>query len=67
MSTWTMIGNVPNDLNVPSIPLVAALLKPKTVMIDALPMIMPSIVRIERVRLRHSDASASADTPECGS
>ena len=53
-------GNVPNDANVLVMPLVAARLMPKTAMIDALPMIMPSMVNAERTRLRHSAAIASS-------
>ena len=41
-------------------PLVAARLMPKTAMIEALPMIMPSIVSAERTRLRQSEAIASS-------
>ena len=44
------IGHCPKDEKVALIPLVAALLMPKTAMIEALPMIMPSIVSIERRR-----------------
>jgi hypothetical protein len=40
-------------------PLVAPLLMPKTAMIDDEPMIMPTIVKIERARLRQSAAAAS--------
>ena len=50
----------PNDANVPVMPLVAARLMPKTAMIEALPMIMPSMVRAERTRLRQSAAAASS-------
>jgi hypothetical protein len=44
------IGHSPNDANVALMPLVAALLTPNTAMIEALPIIMPSIVSIERTR-----------------
>ena len=37
----------------------AALLIPSTAMIDEVPMTIPSMVRIERVRLRQIAASAS--------
>ena len=49
----------PNEFSVPVMPPDAARLMPSTAMIDDVPMIMPSIVRIERVRLRQIAANAS--------
>ena len=55
-----MIPRSPNEFSVPVIPPEAARLIPSTAMIDAVPMIIPSIVRTERMRLRQIAANASA-------
>ncbi len=50
----------PNELSVPVIPPEAARLMPSTAMIDEVPMIIPSMVSSERVRLRQIAENASA-------
>ncbi len=54
-----MIGACPNDLKREAIPLVVASLTAKTVTIEALPIIIPSVVRTERMRLRDTESIAS--------
>ena len=50
----------PNEFSVPVIPPDAARLIPSTAMIDEVPMIIPSMVSSERVRLRQMAENASA-------
>jgi hypothetical protein len=54
-----MIPGSPNEFSVPAMPPDAALLMPSTPMMDAVPMIMPSIVSTDRTRLRQIASSAS--------
>jgi len=49
----------PNEFSVPAMPPDAARLIPSTAMIDDVPMIIPSIVSTDRVRLRQIAVRAS--------
>ena len=58
-STAIVMPGSPNEFSVPVMPPDAARLIPSTAMIDDVPMIMPSIVSSDRVRLRQIAVNAS--------